>query len=93
MDDGGAVLVDVREPEEHAAYRIAGAKLVPLSAFTTDALPDHVGKKLVMQCKGGVRSHTACEMVAAKYPTLNVFNLEGGIAAWAQAGLPVETQS
>ena len=88
LDHGQAVLVDVREADEYAAGHIAEAVLLPLSEFTPDALPPHDGKKLVMQCKSGGRSRTACGKVNHEFPNLDVYNLEGGITAWMQAGYP-----
>lgn len=89
LDSNEAVLVDVREPDEYQAGNIAGATLVPLAAVSRQALPVASGKKLVIHCKGGVRSRSACEVLLAGDPNLEIYNLEGGIAAWAMAGLPV----
>jgi rhodanese-related sulfurtransferase len=36
LDEGSAVLIDVREPHEHAREHIEGAKLVPLSRFQAE---------------------------------------------------------
>ena len=83
---GEAVLVDVREPAEHAAQNIPGAKLVPLSTFSKIKLGDIQGKKLVLHCQAGKRGQTACEKLLAEDPALEVYNLEGGIAAWMQSG-------
>jgi rhodanese-related sulfurtransferase len=90
LQAGAAVLVDVRQPEEYAEARIAGAVLIPLAGLTADRLPAFADKKLVMQCHVGGRSRTACGMLAKEIAGLEVYNLEGGIVAWAQAGLPVE---
>lgn len=87
LDAGDAVLVDVREPVEHAGLAIPGATLVPLGKISKDALPDHAGKRLVLHCKAGGRSKQACEKLAAA--GLEVFSMTGGIDAWNAAGLPV----
>lgn len=89
LDDGQAVLVDVREECEYRAERIEGATLIPLSAFDVARLPDSAGRKLVLQCKAGVRSASACEIVVANGAADEVWNLIGGIDAWKQAGHPV----
>ena len=91
LDADCAVLVDVREPAEYEAESIKGAKLVPLSSVCGGVLPDLAGKKLVMQCHRGGRSASACEKLLADDPDLEIYNLEGGISAWALAGYPVET--
>lgn len=91
LDSGEAMVVDVREPAEHAAENIAGAKLLPLASVSKQALPDTGGKKLVIHCRSGKRSTNACEKLLAEDPNLEVYNLEGGISAWAGAGHAVQT--
>lgn len=91
LDADSAVLVDVREPAEYEAESIKGAKLIPLSSVCKAVLPDFSGKKLVMQCHLGGRSASACAKLLADAPDLEIYNLEGGISAWALAGYPVET--
>lgn len=83
MEQGTAVVVDVREPEEFAREHIAGARLVPLSRFDPGAVP--VGKTVVLHCKSGRRSAEA----AARLGGAGVYQLKGGIDAWKGAGLPV----
>lgn len=84
IDAGEAVLVDVREPSEHQSRNIACATLVPLATIAKHRLPDAEGKKLVIHCQGGKRSMTACEKLLKEDPALELYNLEGGINAWAQ---------
>jgi rhodanese-related sulfurtransferase len=84
---GDVLLVDVREPNEYAFERIHGALLYPLSTFDPQAIPE-TGRKLVLQCAGGVRSLRAAQaLVAAGHA--HVVNLDGGLNAWKAAGLPV----
>jgi rhodanese-related sulfurtransferase len=89
---GEAVLVDVREPAEHAARRIAGARLIPLGAVSAGRLPDLAGRKLVIHCQKGGRGNAACEKLLRENPALEVYNLAGGIEAWGAAGLPLRGQ-
>lgn len=91
LDDGQAVLVDVREPDEFNAASIADAKLIPLATVAKCKLPDCQDKKLVLHCKLGKRGTVACEKLLIEDPELEVYNLEGGIVAWIEAGLPVKT--
>lgn len=91
LDKGDVVLVDVREPAEHHAEAINGAKLVPLSKVAKCTLPQCENKKLVIHCKKGGRGSSACEKLLAEDPSLEVYNLEGGINAWEAAGLPIKT--
>ncbi len=86
MDSDEAVVVDVREPAEHAAEKIHGATLLPLGTVNKTALPESGGKKLVIHCRSGKRSMNACEKLLAEDPNLEIYNLEGGISAWGAAG-------
>ena len=86
---GSAVVVDVREVDEFAAGHIPGAINMPLSTFQPSKLPDHAGKKLVLNCLGGKRSGLAldqCGVVQAAADT----HLAGGFGAWEAARLPIE---
>ena len=89
LKQGEAVLVDVREPAEYAASRIAGARLLPLAQVEGRSLPDAGGRKLVVHCQKGRRGEAACEKLLAENPALEVYNLAGGIEAWDRAGLPL----
>jgi rhodanese-related sulfurtransferase len=91
MDSGEAVVIDVREPAEHAAENIKGATLIPLSRVSRAALPEVTGKKLVIHCRSGKRAGNACEKLLAEDPNLEIYNLEGGISAWSAAGHTVES--
>jgi rhodanese-related sulfurtransferase len=89
MERGEALLVDVREPAEHAGERIPGATLVPLSTFDPAQVRVESGKKLVLHCVMGQRSTQAGNtLLAAGFP--EVHQLRGGIQAWKEAGYPVE---
>ena len=91
LDKGEAVLVDVREPGEHEAAYIPGAFHLPLAKVSKSALPDASAKKLVIHCKAGKRGGMACEKLLAEDPNLELYNLEGGLDAWAEAGHEVKT--
>lgn len=82
------VLVDVREPHEHQAERIAGAVNLPLSRFDAKALsPD--GRMAVLHCAGGVRSAQALDRCRRAGVDVRR-HLKGGINAWKAAGLPTQ---
>ena len=84
---GDVTLVDVREPNEFAAERIAGAINLPLSTFDPAALPAAGGKTVVLQCAGGKRSGMALDRCATAKAAIDT-HLGGGLAAWKAAGLP-----
>ena len=82
------LLVDVREPDEYAAQRIAGALLFPLSTLDALALPPDGPRRVVFQCGSGKRSALAAQArLAAGAP--RAAHMTGGIGAWKSAGLPV----
>lgn len=81
------LLVDVREPGEFAAERIAGAVSFPLSTFDPAKLPDAGGRALVFQCGIGKRSAMALERCQQAGLALDS-HLAGGLQAWKAAGLP-----
>jgi rhodanese-related sulfurtransferase len=89
--DGQAVLIDVREADEHARERIVGAKLVPLSRFDVaevERSADRV-RRVVIHCRSGKRGADACRMAAGLAAKgIAVHNLAGGIEAWKREGLP-----
>lgn len=90
LDAQEILLIDVREPDEFAAERIEGAVNVPLSSLDPACLPDAVGKTVVLQCAGGMRSGMAvdkCRMAGHAIDT----HLAGGLAAWRATGLPTVT--
>lgn len=92
LERGQAVLVDVREPFEHASERIEGARHVPLGQLDPASLgKDQAGDRLVFHCRSGARSGKALEQCeqALSQAGIEVFHLEGGIEAWKAAGKPV----
>ncbi len=89
LDADDAILIDVREPSENRAENIPGARLIPLNQISGLSLPTGKGKKVAIHCRTGRRSLNACEILLAQNPNLDLYNLEGGIAAWKLANLPI----
>ena len=83
----GALLIDVREPDEHARERIPNAKLVPLSRLTTP-LDRNEAQQLIFHCRSGSRTGAAADKLAAAAGG-DAYILRGGLDAWKAAGLPV----
>ena len=90
LDAHQILLIDVREPDEFAAEKIAGARNLPLSTFNPAALPDPGGKTIVLQCAGGKRSAMAIDKCRKANQAIDT-HLAGGLAAWKAAGLPTVT--
>jgi rhodanese-related sulfurtransferase len=91
LDSGECVLVDVRDPSEHASERIPGARLMPLAKFDPASLPAN-GTRIVLHCKGGSRSAKAAQKLLEAGAS-EACHLVGGIMAWKRADLPVERDS
>lgn len=86
MDDGKSpLLLDVREDYEREVSCINGSVHVPLGALIADPSALEITKEadIVVYCRSGMRSQTACAFLN-QHGFLNVFNLKGGIAAWKQ---------
>jgi rhodanese-related sulfurtransferase len=88
IDQGAAVVIDVREVDEFAAGHIPGAINMPLSTFQPSRLPAAAGKTLVLNCLGGKRSGMALDKCATAQASVDT-HLAGGFGAWQAAGLPV----
>jgi len=86
-----AVVVDVREDKEWATGHIPNAKHIPLGQLSSrfKELEKFKGKPVVIGCRSGHRSASACS-VLKKNGFNEVYNLKGGIIAWEQANMPVE---
>jgi rhodanese-related sulfurtransferase len=89
LDDGEALLIDVRESDEYAMERIPGSLLLPKSLLDPATFPRVPGMKVVLVCYLGRRSITVGEqLLAAGYG--QAISLKGGILAWSAAGFPTE---
>ena len=89
--DDGALLVDVREPNEWNEARIPGAVLKPMSDIDRWYADLPRDTKIVVQCRTGNRSAHVVHALTTQAGFDNVVNLAGGIVAWAHAELPVDT--
>ncbi len=85
----GAVLIDVREADEHARERIPGAQHHALTRINTGN-PIHNGDDvLIFHCRSGARTKGHAGTLASVTPNCEAYILEGGLEAWRKAGLPV----
>jgi rhodanese-related sulfurtransferase len=86
--EGGAQLVDVREPYEHEAGRIAGSRHIELPQLPEEAASLDRDRPILFYCRSGTRSALAADAFAAS--GYDARNLDGGLEAWVGAGLPIE---
>lgn len=88
MNIGGALLLDVREPDEYAAAHAPNAVLIPLGqlAARLDEIASYKDRPIAVMCRSGRRSGIATNLLQqAGYS--QVSNVRGGIIAWEKAGL------
>ena len=84
----GAVLVDVREADEHARERIPGARHHALSQIEAQNPARPGDEVLIFHCRSGARTQANANRLAASNGC-ETYILEGGIDAWKKAGRPV----
>ncbi|OGA00551.1 MAG: sulfurtransferase [Betaproteobacteria bacterium RIFCSPLOWO2_02_67_12] len=86
-----AVVIDVRDAAEYAKGHILGARSAPLPDLERRLaeLAKFKARPVIVHCEQGSRSSNAIDILR-RNGFANVYNLAGGLAAWQQAGLPVE---
>lgn len=75
-------LIDVREPYEYEIANLSG-ELMPLKQVTEFAAKIDKNKKVVIHCRSGVRSAKAIKQLESEFGFENLYNLKGGILAYA----------
>jgi rhodanese-related sulfurtransferase len=81
-------LIDVRQPHEHEAGRIAGDRHVELTQLAAEADTIERDKPVVFYCRSGSRSAMAAD--AFRGAGFDAHNMAGGLLDWQAAGLPLE---
>ncbi len=86
----GAVLVDLRQPNQFKDGHIAGARNIPGDQIAggTKPLEKLAGKTLIMCCDSGQTAGAAVRTLM-RAGVKNVFSLRGGLAGWRQDNLPI----
>ncbi len=85
----GTTLLDVREQDEWDSAHVPGSVHIPLGD-----LPARYGEldpdlRVLVICHSGARSARATQWLT-EAAGFDAVNLDGGIVAWARAGLPIE---
>jgi rhodanese-related sulfurtransferase len=88
LAQGSIQLVDVREPSEWEAGRVAGARHVPLAELTAAAPSIDPAVPVVFVCRVGARSSMAAWSFARA--GFDSHNLTGGLIGWVESELPIE---
>ncbi len=90
LANAGAVLVDLRSPNQFKDGHIAGARNLPGDQIAADpkAAAKLADKTVVLYCDTGATT-AAAQRTLTQAGAKNVFSLRGGLAAWKQENLPV----
>ena len=92
MQQAGALIVDVRRPDEWVSGHVRGAVHIPVDDVAEKAetqLPKD--NDLLFICAAGVRSGLAAEMAAALgFDKERLYNVEDGTPVWIGADLPTD---
>lgn len=90
LESGSATVIDVREPYEWEAGRIAGTLHIELERLPSQAGTIDKDKPVIFHCRLGVRSIMAAQAFhAAGY---DASSMAGGIQAWVEEGRPIEPE-
>jgi rhodanese-related sulfurtransferase len=88
---GEIELIDIREPYEYAAGRIAGARHVPLDRLAAEAASLAGTRPVVFYCRVGGRSSMAAQ--ALQRAGLDARSMAGGLVRWDAERRPLEPGS
>ena len=88
LADGSAILIDIREPMEHAREAIPQARLASLSTLAAGSLlaTGENRPAVIFHCQSGKRTADNAARLKACGAT-EAFILEGGLSGWKAAGL------
>lgn len=84
---GGAIIVDVREPDEYIAGHVPGARLVPLSRLAQVRADLPRSQPVYVICASGNRSKAGADFLQAA--GVDAYSVAGGTGAWVRAGKPI----
>ncbi len=90
--DNGALLIDIRELEEHARERIPGSRNHPLTNLREGTISANA-PAVIFHCKSGNRSALNARLLANATKDVDAFVIDGGIDGWKAAGLPIVKDS
>lgn len=76
-------LIDVREPHEAEIAQIGG-ELLPMGQIMTAVDKIVKDKPVIIHCRSGARSASVIQALEKQHGFTNLFNLKGGILAWAK---------
>ena len=87
---GGAEVVDVRGDDEYEAGHIEGARHIRLDRLTQETSGLERERPVVFYCRAGNRSELPANAFRAS--GWEAYHIDGGLLAWAEAGLALEPE-
>ena len=90
IESGDVQLVDVREPAEWDAGRIAGARHVELERLASEADSIDRERPVLFYCRVGARSGMAAN--AFRRAGYDAYSMDGGLTEWDRRGWPLEPE-
>lgn len=93
QNDNGAIFLDIRDNPIFKSGHLMDAKNIPLKSLAgkVSELSKYKNKPIIVYCENGMRSNKACNILG-KADFTEIYTLEGGIAAWGKASLPLVTK-
>ena len=90
ITETGIITLDVRTPGEFNEGHIEGSKLIDFQSgnFESEIATLDKSKTYAVYCRSGSRSGQAVKIMSDAGFT-NLYNLDGGVIDWANAGLPL----
>lgn len=90
LEAGRAILIDIREPDEHATGVAPGARLLPMSQLPTRAgeIPVDPGKPVLLICRTQNRSSAVLQALR-EHGYAHARYVQGGMSEWARRGWPL----
>lgn len=90
INDRDAVIVDIREAGEYKEGHIPQARHIPFGTLRDrlSELAKVKDKPIVVYCRSGSVSHSACALLK-KNGFTDVYSLNGGLSSWLDAHLPI----
>jgi len=91
FESGRALLIDIREPSEHASGVASGAQLLPMRqlAARLGEIPTDPSKPVLLICNTQNRSRATLQALRERGGYGHVRYVEGGMAEWARRGWPM----
>ena len=84
--DDGAVIVDIRSPNEYAGEHIPGALNIPVDQLET--LESNEASKVIFYCRSGMRTKVNAAQIESA-TNGEIFIIQGGLLSWKKTNLPL----